>query len=70
MKNTTEQALLQPDNRKCRFYVSNKNSGRGGGGGRVVVLVVLRVGVGMGGEGVDDPGQTKQGGSLGLVIGG
>ena len=37
-ENTSKQALLQPGNRKCRFYVPNKNSGEGRG---VYVLVVL-----------------------------
>jgi len=28
-ENTSKQALLQPGNRKCRFYVPNQNSGEG-----------------------------------------
>jgi len=61
-KNTSKHALLQPGNRKCRFHdCAKQNSGEGWGSLRPDVLVVL-------GEEVDDPGQTRQGGSLRLGL--
>ena len=54
-ENTSKQALLQPGNRKCRFYVPNQNNGEGRGS--------LRPGD-LRGRGGWTTLQTKQGGSL------
>jgi len=50
-ENTSKQALLQPGNRKCRFYVPNKNIGEG--------RWSLRPGVLKGGGGNDPQDQTR-----------
>ena len=53
-----KQALLHHGNRKCRFYMPNK---QWGGVGESTSWWLK-------GEGVDDPGQTKQGGGVCVLV--
>ena len=61
-ENTSKQALLQPGNRKCIFYVPNQNSGEGRGS--------LRPGDLRGGGGVDHPPDQTGGKSASSSLGG